>query len=81
MSETKVIDSKQKFEFDALVVETLPGTEFKIEIDINGSKKRLIGYISGKMRQNFIKIFPGDKVKVEVTPYDPGRGRIIYRYK
>lgn len=74
-------DSKQKFEFDALVIETLPGTEFKVEVEVNGAKRLIIGYISGKMRQHFIKIFPGDKVKIEVSPYDPGRGRIVYRYK
>ena len=74
-------DDKNKMEFDAVVLETLPGTEFRVEIELNGMKRKLVGYISGKMRQHFIKIFPGDRVKVEITPYDLNRGRITYRYK
>lgn len=71
----------QKIEIDGVVVQSLPGTEFMVEIDVNGKKKVLKGYVSGKMRQNYIKILPGDKVRVELTPYDKNICRIIYRTK
>ena len=57
-----------KFEVDGIVTQALPGTEFMIEIELNGKKRVLKGYVSGKMRQNYIKILPGDKVRVELTP-------------
>jgi translation initiation factor IF-1 len=59
------------------VVENLPNTLFKVKL-LN-SDKVILCYLSGKMRKNYIKILPGDKVKVEMTPYDLNRGRIIYR--
>ncbi len=59
------------------IMENLPNTMFKVKI--NNSEKIILCYLSGKMRRNFIKILPGDKVKVEVSPYDLERGRIIYR--
>lgn len=59
------------------VVENLPNTLFRIKI--NNSDKIILCYLSGKMRKNYIKILPGDKVRVEITPYDLNRGRIIYR--
>lgn len=59
------------------VLENLPNTLFRVKI--NNSEKIIICYLSGKMRKNYIKILPGDKVKVELTPYDLNRGRIIYR--
>ena len=59
------------------VTEKLPNTMFRIKVE--GTDKLLLCYLSGKMRKNFIKIIPGDKVKVEVTPYDQDRGRIVYR--
>jgi len=59
------------------VVENLPNTLFKVKL-LN-SDKVILCYLSGKMRKNYIKILPGDKVKVEITPYDLNRGRIIYR--
>ena len=71
----------QKFEMEGIVLQSLPGTEFMVEIESNGKKKVLKGYVSGKMRQNYIKILPGDKVKVELTPYDKTICRIIYRTK
>ena len=70
-----------KLEIDGVVLQALPGTEFMVEIEANGKKHVLKGYVSGKMRQNYIKIFPGDKVKVELTPYDKNICRIIYRSK
>jgi len=58
------------------VVETLPNAMFRVELE-NGL--RILAHVSGKMRIHFIRILPGDKVKVEVSSYDPTRGRIIYR--
>mgnify|MGYP001313551928 FL=1 len=60
------------------VKETLPNAMFKVELD-NGHV--VLAHISGKMRMNFIKILPGDKVTLELSPYDLSRGRITYRYK
>jgi translation initiation factor IF-1 len=59
------------------VIENLPNTLFRVKL--KDSQKVILCYLSGKMRKNFIKILPGDKVKVEITPYDLERGRIIYR--
>ncbi|MCX7955718.1 MAG: translation initiation factor IF-1 [Patescibacteria group bacterium] len=59
------------------IIENLPNTLFKVKIF--NSDKIILCYLSGKMRKNYIKILPGDKVKVEITPYDLNRGRIIYR--
>lgn len=59
------------------VVENLPNTTFRVKVE--GVEHLLLCYLSGRMRKNFIKILPGDKVKIEVTPYDKFRGRIIYR--
>ena len=65
-------------EIEGTVVEKLPNTMFQVELE-NGH--RVLAHISGKLRQNFIRILPGDKVKVEMTPYDLTRGRITYRLK
>lgn len=59
------------------VLENLPNTLFKVKIE--EGDKTILCYLSGKMRKNYIKILPGDKVSVEITPYDLNRGRIIYR--
>ena len=63
---------------EGTVVETLPNAMFRVELQ-NGH--RILAHISGKMRMHFIKILPGDKVSVELSPYDLTRGRIIYRGK
>ncbi|MBN1996597.1 translation initiation factor IF-1 [candidate division KSB1 bacterium] len=63
---------------DGTILDTLPNATFKVELE-NGHK--VLAHISGKMRMHFIKILPGDKVTVELSPYDLSRGRIIYRYK
>ncbi|MCJ7593250.1 MAG: translation initiation factor IF-1 [Desulfobacterales bacterium] len=63
---------------EGTVVETLPNATFRVELQ-NGH--RVLAHISGKMRMHFIKILPGDKVSVELSPYDLNRGRIIYRGK
>ena len=65
-------------EVEGTVVETLPNTNFKVELE-NGHK--LHAHISGKLRMNFIRILPGDKVKLELSPYDLTKGRIIWRAK
>jgi len=63
---------------DGIIEETLPNTQFIVKFD-NGH--RIHAHIAGKMRMNFIKILQGDKVTVELSPYDLTKGRIIYRYK
>ena len=65
-------------EVEGVVVETLPNTTFKVELE-NGHQ--ILGHISGKLRMNYIKILPGDKVKVELSPYDLTIGRITWRAK
>jgi translation initiation factor IF-1 len=65
-------------EVEGRVIETLPNAMFRVELE-NGH--RVLAHISGKMRMHFIKILPGDKVTVELSPYDLTRGRIIYRAK
>lgn len=65
-------------EVEGVVIEPLPNTMFKVELE-NGH--RILAHISGKMRMYNIRILPGDKVKVELTPYDLTRGRITFRYK
>ena len=65
-------------EVEGTVVETLPNTNFKVELE-NGHQ--ILAHISGKLRMNYIKILPGDKVKVELSPYDLTRGRITFRRK
>ena len=65
-------------EVEGTVVETLPNTNFKVELE-NGHQ--ILAHISGKLRMNYIKILPGDKVRVELSPYDLSRGRITWRAK
>ncbi|WP_408033909.1 translation initiation factor IF-1 [Thermotomaculum hydrothermale] len=65
-------------EVKAVVLEALPNAMFRVELI--DTKHQLLAHISGKMRKNFIKILPGDKVLVEISPYDLTRGRIIYRF-
>ncbi len=71
--------SKQAaIEQEGVIIETLPNAMFKVELE-NGHV--IIAHISGKMRMNYIKILPGDRVKVEMSPYDLSKGRIFFRYK
>ncbi len=60
------------------VIETLPNAMFRVELE---NKHQVLAHISGKMRKNFIRILPGDRIKVELSPYDLTRGRIVYRFK
>ncbi|RJP27883.1 MAG: translation initiation factor IF-1 [Actinobacteria bacterium] len=65
-------------EVEGTVLEPLPNAMFRVELE-NGHK--LLAHISGKMRMHYIRILPGDRVVVEISPYDINRGRIVYRYK
>ena len=65
-------------EVEAVVVEPLPNAQFRVELE---NKHVVLAHVSGKMRMHFIRILPGDKVTVELSPYDLTRGRITYRYK
>ena len=69
---------EEGIQVEGTVVESLPNATFRVQLE-NGH--RLLAHISGKMRMHFIKILPGDKVTVEMSPYDLSRGRIVYRYK
>ncbi|HOP08234.1 MAG TPA: translation initiation factor IF-1 [candidate division Zixibacteria bacterium] len=69
---------EQTIQVEGKVIEPLPNAMFKVELD-NGHV--VLAHISGKMRMHFIKILPGDKVTLELSPYDLTRGRITYRYK
>jgi len=69
---------EEAIKVDGTIVETLPNASFKVELE-NGHM--VLAHISGKMRMHFIKILQGDKVTVELSPYDLSRGRITYRYK
>jgi translation initiation factor IF-1 len=69
---------EQKIELEGIVTEALPSTQFRVELD-NGHK--VLAYLSGKMRKYYIRILLGDRVRVELSPYDLTRGRITYRFK
>ncbi len=71
-------NKEEKLEVEGTVVELLPNTQFKVELD-NGHK--VLAYLSGRMRKYYIRILLGDRVRVEMTPYDLDRGRITYRYR
>ncbi len=73
------MSKEEAIEVTATVLETLPNAMFKVELENN--QHQVLAHISGKMRKNFIRILPGDKVLVELSPYDFNRGRITYRYK
>ena len=72
------MSKEDAIELEGKVVEPLPNAMFKVELE-NGHQ--VLAHISGKMRMHYIKILPGDKVTVELSPYDFDRGRITYRYK
>ena len=71
--------NKNFIEMDGTIIECLPSTRFKVELDENGHE--LLCVLAGKLRMNYIKLITGDKVKVEISPYDLTKGRITYRYK
>ena len=72
------MSKEDAIEVTATVVEPLPNAMFKVELD---NKHKVLAHVSGKMRKHFIRILPGDKVLVELSPYDLTRGRIVYRFK
>ncbi len=69
---------EETIQVEGTVVEALPGTQFRVKLD-NGHE--ILAYLSGKMRKYYIRILRGDRVRVEMSPYDLSRGRITYRYK
>ncbi len=72
------MSKEEGIQVEGTVIEPLPNAMFRVQLE-NGHK--VLAHISGKMRMHFIKILPGDKVTVELSPYDLTRGRIVYRYK
>src|SRR5205823_10533492 len=72
------LPKEEKIEMEGEVTEALPNTMFRVKLD-NGHE--VLGHISGKMRRHYIRILPGDRVKIELSPYDLDRGRITYRHK
>ncbi len=70
--------AEDKIRIDGTIIEALPGTQFKVELD-NGHE--IIAYLSGKMRKYYIRVLLGDRVTIEMSPYDMARGRIVYRHK
>ena len=67
-----------KIQVEGMVIEALPGTQFKVRLD---NDHEVLAYLSGKMRKYYIRILLGDRVRVEMSPYDLTRGRIVYRHK
>jgi len=72
------LPKEEGIQVEGTVIEPLPNAMFRVELE---NKHIVLAHISGKMRMHFIKILPGDKVTVELSPYDLTRGRIVYRYK
>ena len=75
-TETKVLSKEDHIEMEGTVIDTLPNTVFRVQLE-NGHV--VTAHISGRMRKHYIRILTGDKVKVELTPYDLSKGRIVYR--
>ncbi len=72
---------EDKIEIEGVVVEPLPNGKFKVDIGQDGKENIIEGYLAGKMRMHYIKILPGDRVTVELSPYELTKGRITYRQK
>ena len=79
VSEKNCVAKTEPIELEATVVTALPNAMFKLKLD--GSGTEILGIVSGKMRKHFIRILPGDRVKVEISPYDMTKGRIVFRQK
>ena len=71
-------EQKQKWIHEGLIIESLPNGMFRVHLD---NEDLILGFVSGKIRRSFIRILPGDRVKVEVSRYDSTKGRIIYRLR
>ena len=76
-----MVKSEDVIEVEAIVKASLPNAMFRLEIQMGANKHEIIGHISGKMRRNYIRITPGDRVMVEMSPYDLTKGRIVYRQR
>jgi translation initiation factor IF-1 len=76
--EAPLVKQKDAILVEGTVIEALPNAMFRVELE---NKHEVLAHISGKMRMHYIRILPGDRVQVELTPYDLARGRITYRYK
>lgn len=74
----KFISKEDTIPVEGTVVEALPNTTFRVKLDGNGHE--VLAHLSGKMRKNYIRVLPGDHVRIELSPYDLTRGRITYRY-
>jgi translation initiation factor IF-1 len=72
------VSKEDALEIDGVILEALPNANFKVKLENN---LEVLAHVSGKMRMNFIKILPGDRVRVQVSPYDLSKGRITYRFK
>jgi translation initiation factor IF-1 len=73
-------DKEKGVEVEGVVLENLPNARFRVKLE-EGDGMELLAHVSGKMRMNYIRILPGDRVRVEMSPYDLTKGRIVYRYK
>lgn len=71
----------EPIEVEAVVTLALPNAMFKLRVDQGGVSREVLGFVSGRMRKHFIRILPGDRVKVQFSPYDLTRGRIVFRQK
>ncbi len=79
--EKSVMAKADTIEVEAVVKAALPNAMFRLEIDMANKKHEIIGHISGRMRRNYIRITPGDKVLVQLSPYDLTKGRIVFRQR
>jgi translation initiation factor IF-1 len=73
------VAKSEPIEVEATVTMALANAQFRLKLD--GSDKEILGFVSGKMRKHFIRILPGDRVRVELSPYDLSKGRIVFRQK
>lgn len=81
-NEQKLKSKEEAIELEGVITDALKGSKFKVEVQVgSGDPMYVLAHIAGKLRKNFIKIVPGDRVKVEVSPYDITRGRITFRLK
>jgi len=79
--EIKKVAKTEPIEVEATVTTALPNAMFKLRLDQGGGNQEILGIVSGKMRKHFIRILPGDRVKVQLSPYDLTKGRIVFRQK
>ncbi len=75
------MSKEDTIKFDGIVNEILPNNMFRVILDMPNKKHEVVAYLSGKMKQNKIKVISGDKVEVEMTPYDLNKGRISFRHR